>query len=79
MNDELQYIIVSLWCVRCQYPCGILSQMLLKDVSQLQQWLPSRERGTLNQALLIKDKEVSCTGQDHPTALGTGLWEAPGS
>ena len=73
------YIVISLWCVRCEYPGGVLPEILLEDLRQLQQWFPRRERGTLNQTLLVEDKDVSRTGQHHSAALRPGPWETSGS
>ena len=65
-----------LWQVGSQDSVGVLLEVLLEEIRQLEQRGTGGKGGTLDQAFLVEDKEVSGTGHDHSAPIIGWLGDA---
>ena len=51
-------------------PVGVLTEILLEELCELQEWWTSGQGGTLHQTLLVEDKHVGSIREHNATRLG---------
>ena len=65
-----RWSVCSLGEIGCKNPVGVLTEVLLEELCELQEWWASGQGGTLHQTLLVEDKHVGSTWDHNATRLG---------